>query len=97
LIQNKPEKRASRISQERAMPEQSEMNTARQRDPKPDPLNLERNQPDPMLDMSGRRMGGGGFSIVALGIVVILALVFFGLNGRSETTAPMHTIPLASK
>jgi hypothetical protein len=80
------------------MSEQSEMNTARQRDPKPNPLPLGRHRPDPMLDMNGRRMGGGGFSLVALGIVVILAIVFFGLNGRStETATPMQTLPLASR
>jgi hypothetical protein len=80
------------------MSEQDKINTARQRDPKLAPLNLGRHQPDPMLDMSARRMGGGGFSLVALGIVVILAIVFFGLNGRStETATPMQILPLASK
>jgi hypothetical protein len=84
------------------MPEQSDIYTPRQRDPKPDPkadpMNPERHQPDPTLDMSGRRMGGGAFSLVAFGIVMILAIVFFGLNGRStETARPIQTIPLASK
>jgi hypothetical protein len=80
------------------MPEQTELNTPRQHDPKHDPMNPERRQPDPMLDMSGRRMGGGGMSLVAVAIVVILAIVFFGINGRStESTTPAQTIPLASK
>jgi hypothetical protein len=84
------------------MPEQSDIYTPRQRDPKADrrsgPVNLERHQTDPTLDMSGRRMGGGAFSLVAFGIVMILAIVFFGLNGRStETARPIQTIPLASK
>jgi hypothetical protein len=81
------------------MPEQTKLNTPRRHDPKHDPMHLERRQPDPMLDMSsGRRMGGGGMSLVAVAIVVILALVFFGLNGRStESTTPAQTIPLAAK
>jgi hypothetical protein len=80
------------------MPEQSDLNAPRQPDPRRDPMHLERHQPDPMLDMSGRRMGGGGMSLVAVGIVVILAIVFFGLNGRStDTTTPAQTIPLASR
>jgi hypothetical protein len=75
-------------------PEQSELNTSYQHDP----MNLERRQPDPMLDMSGRRMGDGGMSLAAVAIVVILAIVFFGLNGRStDNTTPAQTIPLASK
>jgi hypothetical protein len=53
---------------------------------------------DPMLEMSGRRLGGSGISLVALGLVVILAIVFFGLNGRStETATPHQTLPLASR
>jgi hypothetical protein len=77
------------------VPEHSEINT--QGDPKPDSMNLERNQPDPTLDMSERRMGNSGFSLVAVAIVVMLAIVFFGLNGRSETNTPAQPIPLASR
>jgi hypothetical protein len=77
------------------IPEKSDLNAPHQRNPT---VHLERRQPDPMLDMSGRRMGGGGMSLVAVAIVVILAIVFFGLNGRStENTTPTQTIPLASK
>jgi Mn2+/Fe2+ NRAMP family transporter len=77
------------------MPEQTYLNSPRQHDPKQDPMNLERRQPDPTL---GRRMGDGGMSLVAVAIVVILAIVFFGLNGRStESTTPAQTIPLAAK
>ena len=80
------------------MPEQTYLNSPRQHDPKQDPMNLERRRPDPTLDMSGRRMGDGGMSLVAVAIVVILAIVFFGLNGRStESTTPAQTIPLAAK
>ena len=79
-------------------PEQTELNTPRQHDPKHDPMNLERRHPDPGLDMSSRRMGDGGMSLVAVAIMVILAIVFFGLNGRStESTTPAQTIPLAAK
>jgi len=61
-------------------------------------MNLVRRRPDPTLDMSGRRMRDGGMSLVAVAIVVILAIVFFGLNGRStESTTPAQTIPLAAK
>ena len=74
-------------------PEQTELNTPRQHDP----MNLEPRQPDPMHDMSERRMGDGGMSLVALVIVVILALVFFGLNGRSTDTTPIQPIPLATE
>jgi hypothetical protein len=49
---------------------------------------LETNQPDPMLQMSTGRMGSGGMSLVAIAIVVILAVVFYGLNGRMHGTAP---------
>ena len=77
------------------MPEQTDLNSPRQHDPKQDPMNLERRRPDPTL---GRRMGDGGMSLVAVAIVVILAIVFFGLNGRStESTTPAQTIPLAAK
>lgn len=80
------------------MPEQSDLNTPRQDDPKHDPMHLERRRPDPMHDMSERRMGDGGMSLVAVAIVVILALVFFGLNGRSiQTTTPIQPIPLATE
>ena len=78
-------------------PEQTELNTPRQHDPKHDPTNLEPRQPDPMHDMSERRMGDGGMSLVAVVIVVILALVFFGLNGRSTDTTPIQPIPLATE
>jgi hypothetical protein len=60
-------------------------------------MNLERRHPDPGLDMSARRMGDGGMSLVAVVIVVILAIVFFGLNGRSTDTAPTQPIPLATE
>jgi len=63
----------------------------------PDPMNLERMQPDPMLQLSTRRLGSGGFSLVALAILVVLAIVFYGLNGRdTEKTASIPTQPPAN-
>ena len=49
---------------------------------------LETNQPDPMLQMSAGRMGSGGMSLVAIAIVVILVVVFYGLNGRNHESTP---------
>jgi hypothetical protein len=68
-----------------------------QEHPRSDPFKLERNQPDPMLQMSTRRMGGGGLSLIAIVIVAILAFVFYGLNGRdTERTASVPTPPPAN-
>ena len=69
----------------------------RQADPiSTDPMSLERRQPDPMLQLSGRRLGGGGISLVALVILVVLAVVLFGLNGRdTEKTASNPSQPPA--
>jgi uncharacterized protein HemX len=56
-----------------------------------DPMAVETDQPDPMLQMSTGRLGGGAMSLVAIAIVVILGVVFYGLNGRNSTaptTAP---------
>lgn len=50
-----------------------------------DPLALEKNQPDPMLAMSTGRMTGGAFALIAVAIVAILAVVFYGLNGHNRT------------
>jgi hypothetical protein len=74
-------------------PEQTELNTPRQHDS----MNLDRRQLDPMHDMSTRRTGDGGMSLVAVAIVVLLAIVFFGLNGRSTETTPVQPIPLATE
>jgi hypothetical protein len=60
-------------------------------------MSLERNQPDPLLQMSTRRMGGGGFSLVALVLVAILAIVFFGLNGRDTVKTASNPIPTMTK
>ncbi len=80
------------------MPEQ-ERNSYRgnSEERQPDPLALEKAQPDPMLQLSSRRLGGGGFSLLALAILVVLAIVFYGLNGRdTEKTASVPTQPPAN-
>lgn len=60
--------------------------------PSADPMSLERLQPDPMLDMSGHRIGSWGYSVVVLAIVIIVAVVFYGLNDRSFGSIPVHTV-----
>jgi hypothetical protein len=52
----------------------------------PDPLDLGSNQPDPTMSVG--RMGSGGMSFIALAVVAILALVVYGLNGRSGPAHP---------
>ncbi len=60
-------------------------------------FNLEENQPDPMLQLSTRRTGSGGLSLVALAIIAVLAIVFYGLNGRdTEKTAAIPMPPPAN-
>ncbi len=60
-----------------------------------DPAELEKHQPDPLLQSSGR-LGGGGMSLVALAIVALLAIVFYGLNGRNTTNSHVAGPPIAS-
>ncbi len=49
----------------------------------------ETEQPDPMMQMTTGRMGAGSVTLVTLGIVFIVAVVFYGLNsiGTREHTA----------
>lgn len=46
-------------------------------------------QPDPLLQMSTGRMGPAGITLVAIAIVVIVGVAFYGLNSRvnSDHTA----------
>jgi hypothetical protein len=60
-----------------------------------DPAELEKHQPDPLLQSRGR-LGGGGMSLVALAIIALLAVVFYGLNGRNTTSSPVAGPPIAS-
>ena len=51
----------------------------------------EKEQPDPFLQMStAEQVGASGFTVFAIAIVVILGVVFYGLNGpaRGDKTAP---------
>ncbi len=45
----------------------------------PPPIS-ERQQPDPMLQLSTDRMGAAGITLVAVAVVAILAVVLYGLN-----------------
>ena len=53
----------------------------------------EAHQPDPMLQMSTGWVGAGGITLVALAIVVILGIVFYGLNGRETVQETAATPP----
>jgi hypothetical protein len=42
----------------------------------------ERRQPDPALQLSVARLGGGAVTLVAIVAAIILAVVFYGLNSQ---------------
>jgi hypothetical protein len=42
----------------------------------------EREQPDPMLQITTGRTGAGGITLLACAVAFILAIVFYGLNSR---------------
>jgi negative regulator of sigma E activity len=52
----------------------------------PDPMSLERHQPDPMLQMSTGRLHAAGIALVAVAIAVILGVVLYGLNSATEAS-----------
>jgi len=56
----------------------------------------EKNQPDPLLQMTTGRMGAGGITLMAIGAILILAVVFYGLNGgkRGEQTTATAPPPI---
>lgn len=57
--------------------------------PAPDLPPAELHQPDPFLQMSRGGMGAGWVTVVAIGIAVVLGVVFYGLNGpNTPATAP---------
>jgi hypothetical protein len=41
-------------------------------------------QSDPLLQTSTGRMGAGGLSLILLAVVIIMSLVFYGLNGPNS-------------
>ena len=79
------------------MPEQeSDLYRGSSSDPEerqPDRTHLRQKQPDPMLQLSSRRLGGGALSLVALAIIAMLAIVFYGLNGRDTEKTASIPIP----
>lgn len=50
-------------------------------------------QPDPFLQMTTGRMGVGGITIFAIVAVVILSVVFYGLNGHGGGASPPAAAP----
>jgi len=58
----------------------------------------ERNQPDPMLQITTGHMGATGITLAALVIAVILGVVFYGLNSRAgaEHAAATHSAQRAA-
>ena len=50
----------------------------------------EKQQPDPMLQMSTGRMGGGTITIAAVAAAIVLGVVFYGLNAgfRTDQASP---------
>ena len=50
----------------------------------------EKHQPDPMLQLSVGRMGGGAITLVVIVAAVVLGVVLYGLSSpnRSEQTPP---------
>jgi negative regulator of sigma E activity len=52
----------------------------------------ETQQPDPLLQITTGRVNAGGITIAAVVVAVIVGVVFYGLNSRTESTvAPPST------
>jgi len=51
----------------------------------------ERNQPDPVLQLSVGRLGAGPIALVAIIAAIILAVVFYGLNSPAPNTHDVAT------
>ncbi len=58
-----------------------------------DPIALETNQPDPALQLTTGRLGGGALSLVVLGIILVIAVVLYGVNGPATNNAAKPTAP----
>jgi hypothetical protein len=54
----------------------------------------EKHQPDPMLQLSVGRMGGGAITLVAIVAAVVLGVVLYGLSSpnRTEQTPPSPSV-----
>jgi hypothetical protein len=53
----------------------------------------ERRQPDPALQLSVGRLGGGSIALVAVVAAFILAVVFYGLNSAGPDAQNVGTSP----
>ncbi len=63
---------------------------------RPSPLPTEeQRQPDPTLQISTGRIGGGGLTLFALAVIAIVSVVLYGLNSGAEPSAAQHPAPLA--
>jgi hypothetical protein len=57
----------------------------------------EKEQPDPFLQMSTeQRIGAGGLTLFAIAIVVVLSIVFYGLNGPNRGNEAASASPPAA-
>ena len=56
----------------------------------------EKEQPDPMLQMTTGRMGAGGITVFAIVAVAILTIVLYGLNGHGGGASPPAAPPSAT-
>jgi len=53
----------------------------------------EREQPDPLLQITTGRIGAGGITLFAIVAVAILTIVLYGLNGRGGGVSPPAAPP----
>jgi hypothetical protein len=57
----------------------------------------EQEQPDPFLQMSTeQRIGAGGLTLFGIAVVVILSIVFYGLNGSNRANETASASPPAA-
>ena len=71
------------------------MNTSNQREFEGSMPTEEKNQPDPMLQISIGAAGAGGIALVALASAVILGIVLYGLNAGGGAEQAASTPPAA--
>ncbi|MGB6538965.1 MAG: hypothetical protein WBF58_23740 [Xanthobacteraceae bacterium] len=56
----------------------------------------EREQPDPVLQLSVGRAGAGSITLVAVVAAIVIAVVFYGLNSPAPTSEHAPASPAAS-
>ncbi len=59
------------------------------------PIPLEEWQPDPLRQMTTGRTGGGGLTLVAVAVAIILGVVFWGLNSPRTVEHKAGVAPAA--